>query len=948
MKHHTMGKLLNMLLITGAVVLLFTGCNPCNLPEINSGENNLVITGSKGVLRVEILDANTIHIVRVKKKEISIRKSLMVVAAGKKFTDWEYTKEGDFLTVRTKALTVKLDLKTGTIAYYRNGGEMLRESGHQLTVADVEGEDQTWHVQQDFVLSDGEAIYGLGQHQDGIMNYRGHDITLVQENRIAVVPVLVSTKNYGILWDNYSKTKFHDGVEGMHLWSEVGDGIDYYFFAGSNLDEVVSTYRKLTGKVPMFAKWAYGYWQSKERYKTQNEIVNTVREYRTRKVPLDVIVQDWQYWGKLGWNAFDFDKSVFPDPVKMLEDIHSMHAHYAISIWPVFDSITSVYKDMYRHGFIVNPKEGGKGRLYDAYNPEARALYWKWLNKNLFSIGVDAWWMDATEPEFTGNSPDERAEGAKKLQDNYLGTWARYLNSYSLMSTKGVYENQRKTTDSKRVCILTRSAFGGQQRYGSITWSGDIKATWEVFRNQISAGLNFTYTGIPYWTTDIGAFIPNNPLGCRDEAYREIYVRWYQFGTFCPIFRSHGTGTPREVWQFGDRGYWAYESLVKFDRLRYRLLPYIYSLAGKITQNDYTIMRGLAFDFDHDTATYDIDNEYMFGPAFLVTPVTEKMYFDNTYIGKVLPQRLLYDENGKPGGLTARFYNGQHFDTLITTRSEVKLDFDWNDGKSRPEGIHQHYYSIRFTGEVLAEQSGEYTFVTTSNDGIRLWVDGKLIIDNWTDHGVTVNMGRIILEKGMRYPVKMEYYQTLGGAITRLAWITPVESRKPDNQKLPETKSYPVYLPRGTKWYNFWTGEIFEGGQTIHTPAPIDQIPLFVRAGSIVPMGTVLQYAGERPENNIEIRIYPGRNGKFTLYEDENDNYNYEKGAFATITFSWNEADQRLTIGERKGQFDGMKGKRIFNIVISGRSLKGGIEQPMVADRAVVYDGREKVIDFKK
>ncbi len=887
-----------------------------------------------------------IHIRRVANDNIIFRESLIVTENHEKFTDWTVEEMDNEVVVKTKALKVRYDINSGNITFFHeNGDKILSEKGYMLEQAEIEGEEQAWHVRQGFTFDDNEAIYGLGQHQDGIMNYRGHDVTLVQENRIAVVPVIVSTKNYGILWDNYSMTKFHDGTDGAHLWSEVGDGIDYYFITGADLDGVMSGYRSLTGKVPMFGRYAYGYWQSKERYHTQDEIVGAVREYRRRRVPLDVIVQDWMYWGKHGWNAIEFDSAKFPQPAKMIREIHDMNVHYAISIWPVFDSITNVYKDMASHGFIVNYKGGRPGRLYDAYNPAARDLYWQWLNKHLFSIGVDVWWMDATEPEFVGDTPKERVEEARKLKNNHLGTWARYLNSFSLMSTKGVYEHQRETTGDKRVCILTRSAFAGQQRYGSITWSGDITATWQVLRNQISAGLNFTYTGLPYWTTDIGAFIPGNPLGCRDEAYREIYVRWYQFGTFCPIFRSHGTGTPREVWQFGGKGEWAYESLVKFDKLRYRLMPYIYSLAGMVTQNDYTIMRGLAFDFD-DPEIYNIDNEYMFGPAFLVTPVTEKMYFEHTYIGKVIPARLLYDANGKPGGLTTEFYNGQHFDTLVTTKVESELDFDWNDGKSCPAGVNQHYYSIRFTGEVLAEHSGEYTFVTTSNDGIRVWVDGKLVNDNWTDHGVTVNMGKIVLEKGRRYPLKMEYYQTLGGAITKLAWITPTEAKALGTQEVPPAKVYPVYLPADAQWYDFWTGEQFEGGQQVEVPAPIDEMPLFVRAGSIVPMGPVMQYAGEKPDNPLEIRIYPGADASFTLYEDENDNYNYEKGAFSTITFTWEDTKGQLTIGERKGEFVGMIKERKFNVVISGRSLKSGMEKPRSYDASVVYKGAEVVVKF--
>ena len=529
---------------------------------------------------------------------------------------------------------------------------------------------------------------------------------------------------------------------------------------------------------------------------------------------------------------------------------------------------------------------------------------------------------------------------AKNYNDTALGSWARYLNGFSLMSCKGVYEHQRLENEEKRVYILTRSAYAGQQRYGAVTWSGDIHATWEVFRNQISAGLNFCMAGIPYWTTDIGAFIPNNPLGCRDEAYREIYVRWFQFGAFCPMFRSHGSGTPREIWQFGEKNYWAYDTLVKFDELRYRLLPYIYSLAWKVTNENYTIMRGLLFDFKNDPRVFNIDNQYMFGPAFLVNPVTERMYFENTFVGDLIPTENFYTTDKAASGLSVDFYNGQHFDKLVANRLEKIIDFDWNDG-SRPQEVNQHYYSIRFSGQIFSREAGEYTFVTTSNDGIRLWVNDQLVIDNWTDHGVTINMGEIILKANTCYNLKMEYYQTLGGAITKLAWITPDKAGLVRNQKIGSTKTWDVYLPKENKWFDFWTGESLPGGNFIKAPAPIEKMPLYVKAGSIIPMGPYLQYATEKPANPIELRIYRGADGEFTIYEDENDNYNYEKGVYATIPIKWDEAKQTLTIGERSGTFPGMLEKRTFQIVWVKTGHGIGVEPTIKPDKIIKYSGRK-------
>lgn len=912
----------------------------------NEGGKNHPVTWptENGFIRLQVCSGNIIRVVVSPVKELKERESLMIVDYPDLETNWTKHETDRFLTVETGRVAATIDKLNGTVSFTdKKGNILLQGTGQKFEPVDDNGEP-AFRVEQHFKLTPVEAIYGLGQFQDGIMNYRGHDVTLFQQNTVAVVPMFVSTNHYGILWDNYSLTRFHDEKERTSLSSRVADAIDYYFIAGSDLDEVIAGYRFLTGKAPMFGKWAYGYWQSKERYNNQEEIVNVVKEYRKRKLPLDNIVQDWMYWGDLGWSALDFDRKKFPDPKGMIDTIHKHNAHIMISIWPNFSTETEVYKEMESKGFTIRGKDGESNVLYDPYNKGARDLYWNRINKNFFSIGMDAWWMDATEPEVQGSTIMDQVNEIESWKNNAMGSMARYLLPFSLMTTKGVYESQREITDKKRVYILTRSAYAGQQRYGAVTWSGDIHARWDVFRNQVSAGLNFCMAGIPYWTTDIGAFLPDNPLGNRDNAYRELYLRWFQYGVFNPMFRSHGSGTAREIWNFGGEDSWTYAPLLKFDNLRYRLLPYIYSLAWQVTSSDYTMMRGLAFDFNDDPNVYNIDNQYMFGPAFLVRPVTEKMYYEKNYLGEVIGKENLFNRKGEPGSLTTEFYNGIHFDTLVTTDEREKIDFDWNDGVSRPRGVNQYHYSIRFSGKIAPKESGIYTFLTTSNDGIRVIIDGKKVIENWTDHGATVDIGEIELQANKQYSIQVEYYQTLGQAIVKLAWITPGDKAKLQVQEVPPVKEVQVYLPKSSNWYDFWRGTHFMGGQTIQVPAPIDQIPLLIKAGSIVPMGPYLQYADEKPADPVELRVYTGADASFTLYEDENDNYNYEKGVYATIPFKWNEREQTLTIGERQGEFPGMLRNRTFNLVWVNKGHGVGVEPTVTVDKQVQYSGEEIVI----
>jgi alpha-D-xyloside xylohydrolase len=494
---------------------------------------------------------------------------------------------------------------------------------------------QAFHTKLEFEWLPGEALYGLGSHEEGMMNLRGQHQYLYQQNMKVVIPVLLSTRGYGILLDSYSLMAFHDDAFGSYLWTDVDDELDYYFIYGPEFDQIVQGIRQLTGKVPMLPRWAFGYIQSKERYISQTELIDVVKEFRQRGLPLDCIVQDWKSWPSDLWGQKTLDPERFPDPHGMMAELHRMNARLMISVWPIMNPGGDNWREMREQGCLL-----GNQATYDAFQDKARELYWKQANEGLFAYGIDAWWCDCTEPfqaDWAGAfkpEPEERLRSNTEEAKRYLDP--ELINAYSLMHSRGIYEGQRKTSADKRVVNLTRSAYIGQQRYSTITWSGDVSATWDTLRRQIADGLNFCATGLPYWTTDIGAFfVRNDPalwfwngdfdLGVEDMGYRELYVRWFQYGVFLPMFRTHGTDTPREVWRFGEQGEVFYDTLVKFLRLRYRLMPYIYSLAGIVTHEDYTMMRALPFDFRADPATYDISDQFMFGPALLVNPITQPM-----------------------------------------------------------------------------------------------------------------------------------------------------------------------------------------------------------------------------------------------------------------------------------------------------------------------------------
>ena len=917
----------------------------CLLALQPPARDGVVVPVAGGFLEIEVVAADVIRVAFAPDSAFFARKSLAAGDRAREKVPYRVVRAGGETRVETRRLSVRVS-RAGAVAFYDAAGRrILAETpgGRELTPAEVMGE-RTYHVRQVWQGNPGEALYGLGQRQEGLTDLKGYDLDLWQRNTSEVVPVFVSSRGYGIFWDNTSFSRFgdlrpfvpipaaqlldrdgrpggltatyYDGavferpvgtrvdsailfatptdrtdpavrlhpafpargpvsarwegwiapratgtcqielvaneavklwlddklviddarswwlpwrgvakvrlaagrrhrvrleytdVEGEaetvqlrwkppaptanpSLWSEVGDGVDYYFLYGPALDRVIAGYRRVTGRAAMPPRWAFGYWQSRNRYATSQQSLDAVDEFRRARIPLDVIVQDFQYWKPDQWGSHEADSARFPDVPGWLSAIHDRHARLLISVWGKFYPNTHNAEEMQSRGFLyqqplragVKDWLGYRYTFYDAFNPDARRLFWDQLRPALFDKGVDAWWLDATEPDILPAWDLEAQRNA--INPTALGSGARMLNAYSLEQVAGVYEGQRQAAPDRRVAILTRSAFAGLQRYGAAIWSGDIASAWPTMRKQIAAGLGFSISGTPYWTMDVGGYWPQprfraEPMAPADaEEWRELSARWTEFGALVPLFRAHGEAPPvREIPRFGDTTA-AYHAMVYWDRVRYRLLPYIYSLAGAVTQDGATMMRPLVMDFPADTIAREVTDQYLFGPALLVNPVTE--------------------------------------------------------------------YRAR---------------------------------------------------------------------------------------------SRTVYLPPPT-WYDFWTGKRLAGGRTMEASAPYDRIPLYVRAGSILPVGPELQYADEKPADPITLVVYAGADGRFSLYEDDGASYGYERGQFARIPLRWDERSRTLVIGRREGSFPGMLERRSFQLVFVSQDRPVGFGFELPSDRTVSYVGEE-------
>ena len=934
----------------------------CQKKSFEKTQDGIIVTlpqndSVRQKIKLQVVNDKIIHVLATAAQDFSTEKSLITVPGLNYSNEFTVSEESLNVTLSTDSLNVKINKQTGEIVFSdKNGKVILAENkggGKSFSPIKVEG-TEGYTIRQVFESPADEAFYGLGQHQSDEFNYKGKNESLFQYNTKVSVPFVVSNKNYGILWDNYSLSKFGDvrdyaeldqfklfdksGNEGsltatymnrdttlsrresvinyenlsliknfpenfklsnadvvwegeieasetgiyrffihyagytkvflnnepvvkerwraawnpndykfaanlnagqkvpiriewkpdgdvsyislkalspvdeneqekLSFWSEMGNEINYFFIHGASMDDVISGYRTVTGKSQVMPKWAMGFWQSRERYKTQHELLENLQEFRKRQIPIDNIVQDWSYWRVESWGSHDFDSIRFPDPKGLVDSVHAMNAKIMISVWPKFYITTKHYKQFDEKGWMYQQAvkdsirdwiyPGYIGSFYDAYAEGARKLFWQQMEEKLYPLGFDAWWMDASEPNIQDNTDMDYRK--KLCGPTALGPSTKYFNAYALMNAEAIYDGQRAVDPDKRVFLLTRSGFAGIQRYSTAVWSGDIGTRWEDMKAQISAGLNFAIAGIPYWTMDIGGFSVErryenaqrlfDATGQENEdmkEWRELNTRWYQFGAFVPLFRAHGQFPYREVYNIAPENHPAYQSILYYNKLRYRLMPYIYSLAGMTYLNDYTIMRALVMDYGRDAVVNDISDQYMFGNALMVCPV--------------------------------------------------------------------------------------YEYKATNRE---------------------------------------------------------------------------VYFPETSGWYDFYTGKYIEGGQRLQVDAPYAKIPLFVPEGSIIPIGPEIQYTSEKQPESITLYVYGGKNGSFTLYEDEGVNYNYEKGRYATIPLTYHDTAKTLIIGERKGDFEGMLKERMFNVVFINQDSPKAFD-PDASGTEVKYSGNKQEIKLQR
>jgi len=750
----------------------------------------VTFTLDKGLMKVKVCSDNIVEVKYTLLPVFPSIKSLVINNEWRGITKFTVSENKDDIIISTSNLKILVNRSTNAIKFTDLDGVTILaedgENGKKMTATEIAGLHVNNCITQ-FLSPADEALYGLGCHPEDTLsiNYKGRNQDLVIKYMTGAIPVLISNKGYGLLWDNYSPSYF-SGTEAANTkfkyLSESGNQVDYYFIYGPAFDRIIASYRLATGAAPMYPKWAFGLFQSQDRYKSEAEVLSVKDNYRKNKIPVDCIVQDWFYWEPDVIGSHRFWPERYPDPKSMVAELHKANIHAMISIWPVMAKGTANYNAMSKAGNLTtilwdNVMTHTFDNYYDAHSEKARKMYWDQARDSLIAPqGWDAWWVDQCEPD-NGTLLDERRKATFAT-----GSGIDYFNTYSLMHSTGLYENWRKDIAGKRAFFLIRQAFAGSQRNAATLWSSDITCTWRAYKSQVPQGINACSSGIPFWTSDIGGYHFHwAPPDWSTADNRELFTRWFQFGTFSPIFRIHGKG---ERALFSDN--WDAKTkaiLLNYDNLRYRLLPYIYSLSWDVTSKGYTIMRSLAFDFKDDPAINSIPDQYMFGPAFLVSPVTER---------------------------------------------------------------------------------------------------GK-------------------------------------------------ETRK-------------VYLPKSTTWFDFWTGQTLTGGQTVNAAAPVETIPLYIKAGSIIPMGPFLQYATEKPAEPLEIRIYPGANGSFVLYEDENDTYNYEKGVFSTISFKWDDTKRQVTIGNRNGEFPGMLKKRTFQLIIVDKNKGIGTGITDNPDKIVRYTGAEQVI----
>lgn len=818
-------RITRSIVLAGLAVLLSSSL-PAAVENVEPLADGAVFTLGSGRLQVRFITDSIARIQSTRNASWSSKPSLMCIAAAATCGKIELLQNDRFVALKSSALCLRIDRRSEGVSYLApDGTEILCEApvprafervkvvksvADPTTITKVETVDgermvagryiqavdrEAWKGQLNFRFADDEALYGLGFDETADLNLRGKTKRLYQHNLRILIPSLISTRGYGLLFDAYSAMTFADDAQGGSLSFDVIDDLDYYFIYGPSMDQAIAGNRQLTGAAAMLPRWAYGYVQSKERYKTQDEVVATVKKFRDRKIPLDVIVQDWSYWTQWGG---DVDAKRYPDIARMVRDIHDQNARVMISIWPNPSEKSTSGKAIQSAGYTLAGTP-----FIDFSDARACALYWDLAAWKPFGqYGMDSWWCDSTEPE---NADWVKIRPADHDAVNIAGLAKiidpQYLNAYGLWDAKGIFENQRKAVPERRVLNLTRSSYAGGQRFGAVLWTGDISATWATLAQQVAAVQSISAAGYPYITTDVGGFcVSRRPYwfwrgdfdkGVADLGYREIYARWLQFATFLPMFRSHGTDTPREPWNFGEPGTPFYDAIIDTIDLRYRLLPHLYSLSGLVCKQNASWLRPVAFSFPGDAKTHDLKTQFMVGDELMVAPV-------------ISPR--LYGPGSAP------------------------------------------------------------------------IADGEKTVD--------------------------------------------------------------VYLPEKSTWIDFWNGQTHTGGRTIRADAPISHTPLLVKAGSILPLGSRVQYAGEKNSAALELRIYPGADGSYDFYEDAGEGWDYQTGACSMIPFSWDDHARILTIGAIQGGFPGMLRERHFNVVLVTPRTGTGLE-PAAKPMSLSYTGQQ-------
>ena len=880
--------------------------------SINPNDKSVLITNGSGVTLVQPWSGGTVRVEQAPGKTIPDKKSFAVIAAPSA-TGWTATEAPDRVELKSDRLRADVNKQTGLVSFFAaDGSPLLEETATAFNPAQNPTRDGL-DVSATFKRAGGEHFYGGGVIGEDLRKPAA-EIALQNNNTQVRIPVVYSSSGYGFFWDNASRGKLKLTQDSVTWDSSAGDLSDFYVFAGPTADAAVSEYRALTGTAPLFPKWAYGFWFCKNRFDSQQEILDAATGFRTNQFPVDLLVQDFFYWKPngatkdwAGWGSHHFVPERYPDPKAMIDQLHNVdHIHFMTVIWPRFDVETDHAKEL-DAAHVLFPRAGTTGwdagtRFYDPFSPKGREIYGRQVMESLLPLGVDAFWMDAAEPEISNDTFSRF--------DSITGPVSRMMDAFPLMHTTAVYTAQRAASEEKRVVLLPRSAWAGSQRNAAANWTGDIRQEWNVLAWQIEGLQNYSIAGLPYITTDVGGYNP----GDVSESDAELFVRWFQWGTFCPIYRVHGVGRPFP-WQYGPG---AEAILKKFDLLRYRLLPYIYTQAGQITRRNGTIMRPLVMDFQDDPKALDTWDEFLFGPSLLVCPV----YQSHKQIVSTVDQ--WNDVSGAARGVTATFLNNGG-------ETSVREDLEQAPGGVRFEKDPTQDPSLKETKSVRVE--GAYT----------PGEDGKLELEiaGGAPDAMTID-GQAVTPDLPAAAWQFPQYPLSARAGVPIKFSFNSHDKRPGFRvvRVPTTPQHrDVYLPGKGDWYDFWTGQRTTGGQTLSPETPIERIPLYVRAGSIIPMGPEMQYVAEKPADPIELRVYRGADGAFPLYEDEGDNYNYEKGAFSEIPITWDDKSRTLGFGERKGTFPGMPAKRTFH-VIWVKDGHGAGEEPLdQGDVDVNYDG---------